>query len=52
MTMQMNGHTGPEIKGPPPEMKGVTAGIFSVGCAAISPTASTAITPIFMYELR
>ena len=52
MTMQTNGQTVPEITGPPPPRNGVVAGIFNTGCAAKMPTANTAITPIFMYELR
>ena len=49
-------HEGPDRCRTPPgrrrEMKGVVAGIFSSGWAAKMPTASTTITPIFMYELR
>ena len=52
ITMHTNGQTVPGTTGPPPEMKGVVAGIFNVGWATKIPTASTAITPIFMYELR
>ena len=48
MTMHTNGHSGPLITGPPPEMNGVVAGIFSAGWATTMPTASTTITPIFM----
>ncbi len=33
-------------------MKGVVAGIFSIGWATRIPTANSTITPIFMYELR
>ena len=48
ITMQTNGQTEPGTTGPPPWMKGVVAGIFSVGWATKIPTASTTITPIFM----
>ena len=46
--MHTNGQTAPGITGPPPEMNVVVAGIFSVGCTAKMPTASSTITPTFM----
>jgi len=52
MTIEMNGHTVPDTTGPPPDRKGVVAGIWRSGLATKMPTANTAMTPIFMYELR
>jgi hypothetical protein len=52
ITMLTNGHTAPETTGPPPERNGVVGGMTSFGCATNIPTASTTITPIFIYELR
>ena len=37
ITMHTNGHTGPQTTGPPPEMNGVVAGIFSAGWATKMP---------------
>ncbi len=51
ITMQTNGQTGPLITGPLPK-NGVVAGIFSSGWTKTIPAARSAITPIFMYELR
>ncbi len=52
ITMHTKGHTVPGTTGPSPPINGVVAGIFNTGQAATIPTASTTITPIFMYELR
>ena len=50
MTMHTNGQTVPELLGPPPAVKYVVAGIFSVGWATKMPTA-VSIAYFFLYPL-
>ena len=52
ITMHTKGQTEPGTTGPPPDMKGVVAGMCNGGCATKIPTASSPITPIFMYEVK
>ena len=52
MVMKTNGKSGPGTIGPPPPTNCENAGIWRAGFTTMTPTTSSAIVPIFMYELR